>query len=290
VKRVLAIDGGGMHGIIPAYILREIEVAISAPIGRRFDLIAGTSTGGIIALGLTSPGGMTAQQMLEFYWDHGPEIFKKRWTFPLTNKYRPDALRRLLRQKLGAGAMLSESRPHCMVTAYHMVDRRLEVFKSWRGEAIKRWMAAMATSAAPTYFPPFMDWWDGGVSANNPAMCAYVEARRLWPDEPIRVVSLGTGTSVKSIGPRSRAARRPAAFALHKMISVFMDGQMDAPDYQLKHLLGRDYTRLQGPFRKASDEMDDANERQRAALVSDAQDIIRQHRHAYDDLIEELAA
>lgn len=280
-----------MHGVIPAYILAHIEDETGKSCSDMFDLIAGTSTGGIIAIGLAKSDPFSAREAMDLYLLHGAAIFKKRWLYPLVNKYDPKALAGILQDKLGFDPFSKCSTP-CLVPAYDLRNRRLQIFKSWRNsEAMNDWPlweVGLATSSAPTYFRAHGGMWDGGVGANCPAMCAYVEARRLWPNERIRVISMGTGTAKDPIDPDGRSTRRPLNFAIHQLLHVFMDGQMDAPHYQLKHLLGGRYTRIQGPFEAASDKMDDATAGQRRALLVDAYQIEHQNRRAIARLIEEL--
>jgi hypothetical protein len=280
-----------MLGVIPAYILNKIEQGTGKSCSDMFDLIAGTSTGGIIAIGLSKPDPFSARDAMELYLQHGPAIFKKRWLFPLVNKYDPKALASILRDKLGTDPFSKCSTP-CLVPAYDLRNRRLQIFKSWRNAEPRNdwplWEVGLATSSAPTYFRAHSGMWDGGVGANCPAMCAFVEARRLWPNERIRVVSMGTGTSASAIDPDGRSTRRPINFAVHQLLHVFMDAQMDAPHYQLKHLLRGRYVRVQGPFEAASDKMDDASAAQRRALLVDARSIMYQNRRAIARLIEEL--
>ncbi len=291
MKRVLSIDGGGMHGVIPAYILAHIEDETGKSCSDMFDLIAGTSTGGIIAIGLSKTDPFSARNAMDLYLLHGPAIFKKRWLFPWVNKYDPTALANVLRDKLGTDPFSKCSTP-CLVPAYDLRNRRLQIFKSWRNsEAMNDWPlweVGLATSSAPTYFRAHGGMWDGGVGANCPAMCAYVEARRLWPREQIHVLSMGTGTSASAIDPDGRSTRRPINFAIHQLLHVFMDAQMDAPHYQLRHLLRGCYVRVQGLFVGASDKMDDASPHQRRALVNDAERIMHENRRAISRLIEEL--
>jgi patatin-like phospholipase/acyl hydrolase len=214
MKRVLAIDGGGIRGIIPAHFCTELENKSGKRIYELFDLIAGTSTGGIIALGLVTPSEgnkpLSAEKLVNLYKNHGKNIFShpknfvQNWSQP---KYNPQALENALNEYF-QNTHLSDAIKDVMVTTYDVVQRRPRILKSWETKAgdqtdglIKD--VARATSAAPTYFPlKFINYWalvDGGLFANNPAAVAYVEAKQRWPDEEIVLVSLGTGLVVREI-------------------------------------------------------------------------------------------
>ncbi len=203
--RILSIDGGGIRGIIPGMLLKEIEEITGKPIYELFDLIAGTSTGGILSLGLILPlkdkKPYSAKEMLEIYADRGDEIFSKNWSQHFTNpaglfdgKYSQYGIERVLKEYFNE-IRLSEVMPNkaVLITAYEIERRRPWFFKSHKAkEDPKRdcfaWQVARATSAAPTYFEPYrldiedndyLALVDGGVFANNPTLCAYAEAKVL---------------------------------------------------------------------------------------------------------------
>lgn len=208
---ILSIDGGGIRGIIPCAILNFIESQLDKPLSQTFDLIAGTSTGGIIALGLTTPNeegknAFNAASMLSLYKDNGKDIFKERkndlwgtlaggWDLAkemLQKPYDSIYLEDLLVSKFGE-KQLSESLSNVLVTSYAITGGKGFYFlsrlaKERAEENFKLKEIARSTSAAPTYFTPSIVEWkndeealvDGGVFANNPAVLAYGEAKELW--------------------------------------------------------------------------------------------------------------
>jgi predicted acylesterase/phospholipase RssA len=289
MKRVLAIDGGGMHGIIAAAVLRHIEDRCGMPVHRLFDLVTGTSTGGIIALGLCKPEPLTAAEVLTLYTEHGREIFPRagRWTRSLFGpKYPAAPLERMLRAYLG-NRLVSDCPTPCMVTAYDIEQRETRFIKSWRQESMPLWAAARATSAAPTFFPPYGSLIDGGVFINNPALSAYAAARRMWPDEKQLVVSIGTGGMTRPIDPS--AARRFGIFGWSKrLLSIMMDGQAAAVEYQLNQFPLADHRRLQAPLVGASDDAEDARPKQIEGLLSVAATLIERADREIDTLCDEL--
>ncbi|MBX3238312.1 MAG: patatin-like phospholipase family protein [Chitinophagaceae bacterium] len=213
--KILSVDGGGIRGIIPCTILKYIEEKTGNNISSMFDLIAGTSTGGIIALGLTKPkedinvNAYSAAEMLRLYVDHGKDIFSARsrdWvsrigavtktTATLTQQpYKVEKFEELLSGRFGS-MRLSDSLTHVLVTTYSLEKEKPFYFSSRLAEKddnenyeIKQ--IARSTSAAPTYFSPSLIDYneekelamvDGGVFANNPSILAYSEAKELWKE------------------------------------------------------------------------------------------------------------
>jgi len=215
--RILSIDGGGIRGILPASILAEFELKYcqGQSIGSYFDMIVGTSTGGIIALGLAS--GLSARRVLEIYLQHGKEIFPTPRRFrklrrllsticSLTRyRYEREPLERHLRAVF-AHATLGETVRRVCVPSFDGFTE-VNVFKTphhpdfrmdWREELVT---IALATSAAPTFFSIYANgnrrFADGGVWANNPAMIGLVDALTCYDidRDQIDILSLGCGES-----------------------------------------------------------------------------------------------
>lgn len=256
MRLVLSLDGGGARGIITAALLHRMWDYLPVP-----DLLAGTSTGGLIALALSA--GIPAKDVVDLYRQRAGQIFSRTWThqacslFGLAeSKYSADGVERVLDDLFG-GRRLQDASTRVMVTSYDLHRARPKVFKSWQADdaAVLMSQAARATSAAPVYFPPAGQLVDGGVWANNPAVCAYVEARALWGQEDILVLSVGTGDTRKAI-PAARAAGWGAAGWLPALSSLFMDSGTGAVDYQMNVLLGTRYMRVQPDMAGLSDAMD----------------------------------
>lgn len=216
--RILSIDGGGIRGILPATVLAEFERAHlnGQSAGGYFDLIAGTSTGGIIALGLSI--GMTASDILKIYVEHGEEIFPplrgpfKRLKAKLQlvrslsrYQYERAPLERELRRIFGNKLLGDAQRRLCIPSFDGFTE--VNVFKTphhpdfkrdWREEMVT---IALATSAAPTFFSIYGNggrhFADGGVWANNPVMVALIDAMSCYAIDrhQIEILSLGCGES-----------------------------------------------------------------------------------------------
>ena len=205
---ILSIDGGGIRGIIPAMVLAEIERRTGRRIAEMFDLIAGTSTGGILALGLTVPEEQNrnrpkyeASQLVSFYEEDGKEIFHSFWQDVVSlhglmeERYPSEPIEGVLRKYLGEETKLSQALTEILITSYEIETCRPYFFtrrkaRAKRGERFdpRMWEVARATTAAPTYFAPFqikrskrshlppLTLIDAGVFVNNPTLCAYMEA------------------------------------------------------------------------------------------------------------------
>jgi patatin-like phospholipase/acyl hydrolase len=320
--KILSIDGGGIRGIIPALILAEIERRTKRPIAELFDLIAGTSTGGLIALGLTKPGvgnqpQYTAEELAHLYETDGSAIFSRSiWhrlyaanNF-LEEKYPSDGIERVLDKYFGE-ARLKDALTNVLISSYEIEKRFPFFFKISRAKQradhdfpIKQ--VARATSAAPTYFEPlkleaqespgYYALIDGGVYANNPAMCAYVEAVCAQPELcEYLVVSLGTGELTRPI-PYDDAKDWGLAMWAQPILNVVFDGVSDTVDYQLKQLLparengAKRYYRFQTTLAMGNDDMDDASQTNLFVLKALAKEIISQSDSDLAQLCEQLTA
>lgn len=212
--QILALDGGGIKGLFSAAVLAAIEDDLNINLTDHFDLIAGTSTGGIIALALGL--GLRPRQIVEFYEKHGPAIFRDNlrlrcaWSC-VRSKFSSEPLKRALRDPSALGERLfGESRKRLIIPAYNLGADDVYLFRTAHHADLRRdckekaWRVAMATTAAPTYFRAFtgidgIRLVDGGLWANNPAMAALVEAVSTLGValSSIRLLSLGCMQSLK---------------------------------------------------------------------------------------------
>lgn len=240
-RRLLAIDGGGLAGLIPAECLIAMESQLDQftgtqkPLCERFDLIGGTSTGAILAAGLAL--GLRASDLRDFYLKYGHEIFTKSW-LPgrIWHKYPSGPLENHLKEVLGKSTALGSNE---LRTQIMIVTKNATLGNDWffsnnpenkffdNNATLLLWQIVRASSAAPTYFPPETitvtddagkkqkyDFIDGGVSSyNNPALQVFLEATvpeygNGWPmgADQVMLISLGTGFSSVTIPP-GKAAR-----------------------------------------------------------------------------------
>jgi patatin-like phospholipase/acyl hydrolase len=302
--RILSIDGGGIRGIIPGSVLAALEERAGRPVSKLFDMLVGTSTGGLLALALAKPAPApattaphwTAAKLLELYDRQGPVIFRRSildqlrsgWGL-LDEKYPSRGLDSVLSEEFGE-TMLSEALVDVIVTSYDLEGRNPYFFKRRKAretpteDDFPMWQAARATAAAPTYFEPLKveiggrtrryGLVDGGVFANNPAMCGYAEAARFQRDHDLVLLSLGTGQRSDPI-PYEKAKDWGLVNWPRPLLDVVFDGVSDATDYQLTQVMddGR-YFRLQTLLEEASGALDDASEPNLRALRREGERLV----------------
>lgn len=259
--RILSIDGGGIRGLFPAGVLADFEATLGADasIVNHFDLVAGTSTGGILALGLGA--GKTAGEIRDLYMHRGPKIFPpvwdnrfgQLWKFVRNNflnaafyRYNRRALERVLQEFLGE-KLLGESKVRHVIPSFDGRFSEVFLFKTrhhadyeqdWRRKMVD---VALATSAAPTIYRALdtggFRLIDGGIWANNPVMLAVIEAMVAYdvPHERIKVLSIGCGHD-----PFYVTRRMAGGGFLHwrKVIGAAMHAQSLAATNQARLLLG----------------------------------------------------
>lgn len=264
--QILAFDGGGLKGLYAAAILAEIEDQLHVTIADHFDLIAGTSTGGLIALALGA--GLRPAEIVDFYEKHGATIFGK-----------PRRLRRLCRPKHDADRLesplveilgerlLGESTKRLVIPSYSLDLNGVHVFKTrhharlTRDHTQRMLDVAMATTATPTYLRARrlgnQHLIDGGIWANNPTVVAVAEAKSMLevPLEAMHVLSIGTTDEVTDLPPRLhnggyRQWARPA-------IDTILRAQAVGSFGVARHLVGDDHiTRVDEPVPKGVFQLD----------------------------------
>lgn len=251
MRRILTIDGGGAKGVFPAAFLAALEEEAGRPLAEQFDLIAGTSTGGVIALALGL--GLPARELVEFYLKRGPEIFHghrllRRLRQIAIAKYTHEPLKSVLSERFH-DLLLGDSRTRLLIPSLNLTSGRVHVFKTshhpslvrdWRMRAID---VALATVSAPTYFPIFYSaegdaLVDGSLFARNPAGMAVIEAIGLlnWPRDGIRLLSLGcTARPMSEMVGRTRGG---AGYWGARIAQVFMKAQSSGALMTADLLLG----------------------------------------------------
>lgn len=358
--RILSIDGGGIRGLIPSVILREIRNRLRStgrerPFSELFDLIAGTSAGSLVALGLALPADKEAEasprtrrgarrsgveamheplpsggrsfvqrpaldidDIVQLYLTRGSEIFPRHRFRSLrtvvqafAEKYESTGLETVLRDVFGE-ATIQDGLTNLLITSYDTERMEPFFFKKrprrgeWQGD-LNFYMrdAARASSAAPTYFEPALVapvptdgrrfcLVDGGVFANNPAMCAYVEARKIFPHAKRYVlVSLSTGRTMTSF-PYDEVRSwgffewiRPSKGT--PLAMIVGAGQSECVNHQLEKLPGVEFFRIEGELLPGRDEIDDASEENLRNLELIAERMIRADSDTLDAIVTELS-
>jgi len=256
--KILSIDGGGIKGLYSTKIIEHLEERYNCSMSDHFDLICGTSTGGLIALALALK--IPASKISEFYETHGKLIFPKRTklggilrqTF-WKGKYSDKPLRNALQEMFGENKIGDLQNLVC-IPSYSVTDARPWVFKYDHKEGgldrdNKAYCVdvALATSAAPTYFPlceiPYYDhkqFIDGGVWANNPTMTGVIEALTYFAGEgkqfdSIEVLSI---SSLNNTGGKPVGMKRKRSFIQWRndLFDTSIIGQSDFTDYTMNKL------------------------------------------------------
>lgn len=263
--KVLAIDGGGMRGVIPSTFLVHLETLLNKRISDVFDLLIGTSTGGIIACMLASSKKFTAHDVLQMYYKEGYKIFNRSFWHKIKslgnivhNKYPSAGIEEVTSSVFG-NEWLSHSLVDVVIPTFNIQNFETYFFKSEKAkedpnEDFYLKDVVRATTAAPLYFPPALIknlpnsrslvCIDGGTFDNNPAMTGYVEAIKKWPNEQFLVVSIGTGRVSESLSFNQVKCYGAAQWA-PEIMSVMLDSMSEKTDYYLNKLLPTNYFRFQ---------------------------------------------
>ncbi|HVA98307.1 MAG TPA: patatin-like phospholipase family protein [Bacteroidia bacterium] len=309
--RILSIDGGGIRGILPGQILVALEKKIqekaqnpSARLADYFDFIAGTSTGGILTCIYLCPDDnnrplFSAENAVNLYLQSGSGIFKSNLGKKIESfgglrdeKYPAKTLEKLLLTYLRDIKLSQLLRP-CIITSYDIFNRNTHFFTQHDAKAKPGYDyflrdVARATSAAPTYFEPALiksmsevsyPLIDGGVFANNPALCAYAEVRQVFKNENTKkgitakdmfMLSIGTG-QVRKPYKYSKAKGWGSIGWVEPVLDIMMSGASDTVDFQLMQLfdaanVSENYIRIVPEFGMASSDMDDVKPENLIAL------------------------
>ncbi len=253
--QILSLDGGGIKGILSAAILAAIESDLGTSVTDHFDLIAGTSTGGIIAIALGL--GLRPKDIVEFYVCEGPKIFPNLCGVGLLKhlllrKYSAQPLEDALKRRF-AERRFGESTKRLVIPSYSLGDDDVYIFRTPHLSRLRRdfkvpaWQVARATSAAPTYFPcarnvDKLRLIDGGVWANNPALVALTEVcgdRNLnIPLHAIRMLSIGTSNAIPHRRRFLDFGGRAAWGLSGTAVDIILRGQSKGVNNQIKLLLG----------------------------------------------------
>lgn len=266
--QILSLSGGGFLGLYSIAVLADIERQSGTRIAAHFDLLAGTSIGGIIALALANE--VPAQEIQASFQEHGHRIFGSapppRSKLAVLNdfsrrffrsKHDPNPLRETIEEIIGAETRIGDLKHPVIVPTVNLSRGAPQMFKTphhqslpldWNRKVVD---VAMATAAAPTYFPlaEIGDalYTDGGLFANSPDLLAVHEAVHFFErqESDIRVLSVGTTTSQFSFAHSSMRSFGIAQwFSDARLLNVIIASQQRSVDIMLRHRLGNRYLRL----------------------------------------------
>jgi patatin-like phospholipase/acyl hydrolase len=318
LKKILSIDGGGIRGIIPGQILVEMEKEFGISVSQDFDMVAGTSTGGILASAflLEHPNQpltpkFSAEEVVGLYFERGDKIFDVPFFHKirtaggiLDEKYPADGIEDALQDYFG-DAWLKDLLKPCIITSYDIINRKGHFFGQHKAIGnpdfnFKIKDVARATSAAPTYFEceqimsekgGAFTLIDGGVFVNNPALVAYAEGRNIFEVEgeeatakDMKILSIGTGYTRKPY-PYKKAKKWGMAEWVQPVIDIMMSGASEVAHYQLHKIYGTidnpdQYLRIDGDL-KSTDidpDMDCATQENMARLKAYGQQLFEENK------------
>jgi patatin-like phospholipase/acyl hydrolase len=271
--RIIALDGGGIRGVLTAVLLDRLAKAYPRLLQDQPDntrMFAGTSTGGILALGLAA--GLTPVQMRDLYVINGKSIFDAGWARDVVelgglagSKYDNENLKGVLQHTFGA-KRLKDLSARVLIPSFRLDNGDADpAQRTWSPKFFHNFPGAdtdgdvlvvdvaMSTSAAPTYFPSYNEYIDGGVIANNPSMAAIAQVLDGRNDagdraalNEIRLLSLGTGLTLQYIAKKN--LDWGGAQWIGPILNVMMDGSVGVADFESMQLLGPNYCRVEPIF------------------------------------------
>jgi len=266
--KMISFDGGGIRGLVSLGILRRLQEGHPGLL-EETDMFSGTSTGGIIALGLAS--GLNVDYLINMYLDSGENIFARRWSHALGlfgAKYTHRYLKQLLVTIFG-NLKLGDLHKKVLIPTFDLDNEKAGI-RRWKPKffhnfdapdadlAVPVWQVCMYTSAAPTYFKSYDGYIDGGMIANNSSISAVVQALDARHNgahtlDDIRLLSVGTGETSQYV---KGSEVDFGATSVATLMKIVLEGTKDVPDHQCHVLLADHYRRL-NPFNYKGYEMDD---------------------------------
>jgi patatin-like phospholipase/acyl hydrolase len=266
--RILSFDGGGIRGLVTLAILKRLEAQIPNLV-KGADLLAGTSTGGIIALGLAA--GKSVDEMISLYTDNGKDIFDDSFLDDIRDlggivgaDYDQKNLEKILKGMF-KDMRLKELGKRVLIPSFNLDDGDMdETKRTWNPKFFHNFPGedsdgeesvvevALNTSAAPTYFPTHVAYIDGGVVANNPSMAAVAQTQDPRNTDPapglaeVFLLSLGTGVNLSYI--KEKNLDWGLAQWAKPLVSLLLDASVGIADFQCRHILKENYRRIAPVF------------------------------------------
>lgn len=261
---VLSLRGGGIRGYSTAILLQELERRINRPLAEVFDLVVGTSVGGILATGISLR--LTGEQLCGFFESEGSTIFKARRFAKMLKalghpRFETSNLLNALNRAFLPETVLAHTFTKLMVTSTRYRGDESKIWKSWKHVDLQASLVAASSAAALTYFEPVIisdfEYGDGGMWANNPAAIAVVEANKLWPGRGVRLIDIACPADKSQFEPSGCGLLGAAPHIANIFISAGEDGM----GYIAQHLLngnGR-MVSIQPNLLEASQDIGDAS-------------------------------
>ena len=274
-KYILSIDGGGVRTIASIVFLKELEAQLKVPLAQKFDFFIGTSAGAISCLGLAI-NKMPAADLMNFWSKENliKTMSNSSWETSLgimqiNPKYSNEGKRQVLRDFFSDKKLKDASKP-VAVTSYDIEKRLPVLLTSYNDPEISVVDSGDATSAAPVYYPTaevgdrFLI--DGGIVANHPVLHGYVEAKKIYPDNELVVLSVGTGLNKKSLKGKDSKKWGLIGWMMHDLFGLMVESSMD---HELaEELIGRNYLRINSPLGRVNRRLDDISDSNIERIIS----------------------
>ena len=267
-KKVLAFDGGGVRAIMGVYFLKKLEEESSKSIFNSFDLFIGTSAGATNALMLGMNG--CKIEDLEKFWTienlkkiMNQSFIDKTSIFQTRPKYSNEGKKEIL-SNFFQNKKIGQSLKPVVVTAYDLEARKPILLSSYSDPNVLAVDAANASSAAPIYFPTASmedgRWLiDGGIATNNPSLIGYVEAKKLFFTNNIKVLGIGAGLNKRKISGKNSRNWGALGWLRHDILGIMLESSLQ--NEILKELIGEDYLRINSAIGDVNRRMDDISDR-----------------------------
>ena len=274
-KFILSMDGGGVRTIASITFLKKLEEHLQAPLAEKFDFFIGTSAGAISCLGLAISQIPVADLMNIWSKENLIKIMtNSSWETSLgimqiNPKYTNEGKREVLTEFFGDKKLKDANKP-VAVTSYDIEKRLPVLLTSYTDQEISVVDSGDATSAAPVYYPTaevgdrFLI--DGGIVANHPVLHGYVEAKKLYPDNELVVLSVGTGLNKRSLKGKDSKKWGLIGWMMHDLFGLMVESSMD---HELaEELIGKNYLRINSPLGRVTSRLDDSSDSNIERIIS----------------------
>ena len=269
------MDGGGVRTIASITFLKKLEEHLQVPLAEKFDFFIGTSAGAISCLGLAINQMPAADLMNVWSKENLIKIMtNSSWETSLgimqiNPKYSNEGKREVLTEFFGDKKLKDANKP-VAVTSYDIEKRLPVLLTSYTDQEISVVDSGDATSAAPVYYPTaevgdrFLI--DGGIVANHPVLHGFVEAKKLYPDNELVVLSVGTGLNKRSLKGKDSKKWGLIGWMMHDLFGLMVESSMD---HELaEELIGKNYLRINSPLGRVNRRLDDSSDSNIERIIS----------------------
>lgn len=283
IYNILSLDGGGIRGLILLKQLIKLEEELGKPLYLAFDLISGTSTGGIIGVLLSL--GFSANDLMTFYTIHGEKIFNKKWyrLGLFRPKYDDSYFNNIIKEYVG-DKTLKDVYTDILIVGYDVTNKDKIIFKSKKAKVDDSYNYSLfdvirSTSSAPTFFKPHQinksDNYivDGGLVINNPSMVSWVEVINYdIKYDKVNIISFSTGT--KEEPANKKVIKGGQLFWAAPTVDILLAEQSQMTHYFMNALFAREsgkYTRCISVIDKSSGKIDDVSKKNVQNMILDGE-------------------